>query len=143
MDINKGLVIIDEIEIVLSLMEFCYYRYFIERAINVLGMEPISGLEIPRHIVRKVLEYHEESFPNSDTRSKLKEQYEKGPYLPEVNTLLSHRSKINGKIKLKLKNTKISKYYTINDSGKRFSKEYGLIIPSEKIKILKNEKFIS
>lgn len=138
-NIKKGLVVIDGKEIKLALMEFCYYRYFAERITKDLGPELITGFEIPRHIIEKVLQFHKQSFPYSETRFDLEQLFKKGN-TPSINTFSSHKTNINKKIKFAFKNSSISKYFMINDFGKRFNKEYGLIIPADKIKIIDNEE---
>jgi len=138
-NIKKGLLIIDKKEINLSLMEFCYYRYFVERILEDLGLELITGFEIPRHIIEKVLQFHRQSFPYSDTRLELEKIFKDGR-TPFINTFSAHKTHINNKIKSAFKNSPTSKYFLINDFGKRFNKEYGLIIPPDKIKIIENEE---
>ena len=136
--VKKGQVVINNKEIKLSLMEFCYFRYFVERSLLDLEPEMINGFETPRHIVEKVLQYHKQSFPFSDTRSDLEKILKQGN-LPLMNNFSSHKTNINKKIKLALKNLPYVKYFLISDFGKRYNKEYGLIIPSNKIKVLVDE----
>lgn len=137
--IKKGLVVIDNKEINLSLMEFCYYRYFADRAIQDLGPELINGIETPRNIVDKVLQFHRQSFPYSESRSDLERIFKSGGFY-SINNFSYNKSNINKKIKTNLKGLPFTKYFIISDFGKRFNKEYGLIIPPDKIKIIENEE---
>lgn len=146
----------NEAKIRLSKMEFCYYRYFLERAKNNLDITTVTeepgteynksqfnkykDLRISSKIIGKIIDYHKESFPGSAHLRPLEEMYNKRketPYIKE--TLVSTLHKINKKINDRLKeltNERIIQLINISSQGKDKSRRYGIKLPAENISII-------
>lgn len=133
LDIDQGQTMIGDIVIFLSPMEFSYYRYFAERVIRGLGFERISGITAPRHFLVKIIEYHKESFPDSELLRVELEKLLKHKQDLDVRTFRANVSKLNTKIRLALGKSAWSDIFIIASEGKRHAKHYGLKTPSEKI----------
>lgn len=109
--VREGQLLINGLKVKLGRMEFCYYRFFLERALN--GEDQISFTDqitlnrnykqhindIPEFIIKKILSYYQDSFPNDYSFIRLRDQYDKGKTPDIKQTFIPHISKINKKIK--------------------------------------------
>jgi hypothetical protein len=134
-DVNKGEVFIGEQQIPLSPIEFCYYRYFLELVLEGKSQEKISSLETSLHLVEKIYQFHEESFPVMDMARDELRKLLKDKMGIVISTFRGNISKLNKKIKVALEDASLATYYEISASGIRGAKFYGIQIPSKKIKI--------
>ncbi len=138
MDINSGRIGIGSTAIPLSPIEFSYYRYFVERKLRGENSERISGILLPTTFLKKIVEYHEESFPESDLfREQLVAMIKSGKDLT-VSTFRGNISKLNKKIRTALQNHPLENLFEIGREGKRHSVSYGISAPASKL-ILKNK----
>ncbi len=138
MNISKGELKIGNNLIKLSPIQFAYYRYFLARAKDGKGFERFPMNRTHLEFVKKIIEYHNDSFPESDQE-----------ILPTVK-LLKNRdgiamgnfrpvlSKINGKIVVTINSKKIARYYLIESVGTRQALSYGISLPKQKINIFQN-----
>jgi hypothetical protein len=128
---------IDNNEIILGPLEFCYYRYFLTKAISGEKYMNVSGFELPIEFLKCIIDYFNKSFPNLDQDIKqYKTMLEKGENLIS-DRFLPNRSKINKKIRSALNNESRSRYAEIESGGMKNAKTYGINLPKEKIKIIK------
>ena len=135
-NIQKGTVVIGDIPIILSPIEFCYYRYFVERVIEGLGDERFSGITVSLGFMKKIYQYHEESFEFSelnriDLKKMIKNELELG-----IQTFRGNVSKANKKIKNSLQNETLAHTFMISVEGGRGAKFYEIKAPAEKLKII-------
>lgn len=136
LNIERGILSIGEIQIDLSPVEFCHYRYFAERILNNLGDEKFSGISVPIEFMESIYQYHEESFPDldlnrEDLRKMIKNQSELG-----IQTFRGNVSKINRKLRESLDNDTLLYTFQISINGKRGAKFYGIMASPKKIKIV-------
>ena len=138
MDIKSGRIAVGKTVIPLSPIEFSYYRYFVERKLRGEDSERISGILVPTTFLKKVVEYHEESFPESDLfREQLVTMIKSRKELT-VSTFRGNVSKLNKKFKVALQNRALENLFEIGREGKRHSVSYGIRAPSSKL-VLKNK----
>ena len=120
-------------EIILSPMELTYYKYFAERVIDGKGDEKFSGFNISNIILSRVLEIHEEFYPDLDSyRMDLINIRKKGIGL-SVYTFRGNVSKLNKKIRDTLNNDTLAKIFEISSEGGRGAKFYGIKALKEKL----------
>lgn len=128
---------IGDVRIDLSPIELSYYRYFAERVISGVGPEKFSGLTVHEHFLGRIIEIHEELFPDLDTnRIELKEMKRKQIGL-SITTFRGNVSKTNKKIREALNKETLIKTFEIIVEGSRGAKFYGIKAPKEKISIKK------
>jgi len=126
---------IDNRIINLSPFEFCYYRYFLERAKNEEDYLKISGYYTDKEFCRKIIQYYQESYPDYDINIiDLKTKLSNSENISASN-FRSVTTKIKNKIKKLFKNPAIYNYLIIESQGPRYSKSYGISLPKEKITI--------
>ncbi len=135
--VDKGTLTIGDIPITLSPIEFCYYRYFVERVLEGLGDERFSGFTVSIDFMKKIFSYHAESFEFLDTnRIDLGRMIKKNEQLG-IQTFRGNVSKANKKIKATLNNETLAQTFMISIEGGRGAKFYGINVPIEKITIIK------
>lgn len=134
LNITKGELKIGERIIKLSPIEFAYYRYFLERAKQNKVFERFgSTADTPTEFLKKVIEYHKESYPDAYLAIRSSEKSLKEGRGHDLGTFRSNLSKLNKKIK---NNTDNYNYFIINKSGLRYKTSYGIDLPPEKIKFI-------
>lgn len=135
MDVEKGEVLIGEQQIQFAPIEFCYYRYFIELVLGGKPAEKISSLETSLYFVKKIYEFHEESFPVLDlSRDEIRKLLKQKMGIP-ISTFRGNVSKLNRKIKTAIGEDNLFSYYEISSSGIKGAKFYGIKVPPNKIKL--------
>ncbi|HEY5533672.1 MAG TPA: RNA repair transcriptional activator RtcR family protein [Ignavibacteria bacterium] len=128
---------IDNNEIILGPLEFCYYRYFLTKAISGEKYMKVYLYELPMEFLECIISYYIESFSHLDQDiGQYKKMFEKKENISAAR-FLPNRSKINRKIKEALNNPSRSRYAEIESEGIKSAKKYGINLPKEKIKILK------
>ena len=133
--VSNGSMRVGDVDIGLAPVEFAYYRYFAERAKEGEEPERFSGIDAPDRFLRTVLQYHQESFPDSELfRSELKSMLKNGRSL-SMGTFRGNVSKANSRIRKALTNPSLIKFFEIAVEGKRHAKTYGIRAPSESIVI--------
>jgi len=139
MDIKNGRVSVGKIFVPLSPIEFSYYRYFAEKKLRGEELERISGILVPTEFLKKIIEYHTESFPESDLfREQLIAMDKSGRNLT-VSTFRGNVSKLNKKVRQALQNRTLENLFEIGREGKRHSVSYGIRASAGKIVIKKQE----
>lgn len=128
---------IDNNEIILGNLEFCYYRYFLTKAIRGEKYMKVNGFELPFEFLECLIEYFNESFPSLDQDIREYEQMFKRKENISTARFWPNRTRINDKISLALHNKSRSRYTEIEPGGMKGAKTYGINLPVEKIKILK------
>jgi len=135
LDIKHGTLKIGENKVALSPVEFCYYRYFAERNLKDEELERYAGYNVEINFIKRILEYHEESFPHLDNnRFDMEEMIRKEFELP-ITTFRAHISKINKKLSKTLDNESVFNVFKIVNEGTRGAKFYGLKAPLDKLTI--------
>lgn len=135
LSVKKGRVFAGDKEIGLSPVEFAYYRYFCERRINTQEGEKFSGLSVADAFTKRIIEFHEESFPDLDlNRIELQQILKSGTGL-SITTFRGNVSKINKKIDSALNNQFLAGLFRISPEGKRGAMFYGIKAEPEKIRI--------
>lgn len=135
MDAGKSELLIGNTLIPLSPMQFCYYRYFLERVLNNEGDLKVKGYSMPREFCERIIYYYEDSYKEHDLNVKdYKNKLSKFEYI-DAATFRSNLSKLNRRIEKELSNPQINKFYKVNATGPNQSKSYGINIPAEKIRI--------
>ncbi len=128
---------IGETEIILSPMELTYYKYFAKRVIEGKGDEKFSGFNTTNAFLDRVIEIHEELFPDSEsTRMGLMSIRKKNIGL-SIYTFRGNLSKLNKKIRGTLPNDTIANTFEITAEGLRTVRCYGIKAPMKKLKIVK------
>jgi hypothetical protein len=136
--LSNGKVQIGNTLIPLSPIEFSYYRYFIERCIQGLEPQRFSGISVPNDFLKKIIQFHKETFPDSDLfRLELENMLRQGRLL-SIGTFRSNVTKSNIRIRKSLNNPALSKIFEINRQGKRHAVVYSIQVPPSKI-IIKKE----
>lgn len=137
LSVKNPKLLIGQIQVYLSPIEFSYYRYYLERKKSDKELLRISGFEMPREFLEKIIQFHKESFPDADSnRITLERMITKKEWLT-TSTFRGNVSKLNRKIRETLQNESINKYYEIYSDGKRFNKRYGIDLHEDKIIIQK------
>ncbi len=129
MDISKAHLYVNNIPIDLSMTEFVYYRYFLERKLNDEEALRVSEIYMPVEFYTKVMEYFKESYPTEDL-------YYKGKKEILATNFRSTISKMKSKFKRSVANSLIE-YIEISSIGKRGNITYEIRLDKEKIEILK------
>jgi hypothetical protein len=133
--VRNGSIRVGDVSIELAPVEFSYYRYFAERAMAGEEPERFSGIDVPDKFLKTILQYHEESFPESDLfRAELKSMLKNGRCL-SMGTFRANVSKANTRIRKSLNKPSLIKFFEIAVEGKRHAKMYGIRAPSETIVI--------
>lgn len=136
-DIKEGRVSVGKTIIPLSPIEFSYYRYFAERTLRGEEFERVSGILVPTGFLRKIIDYHAESFPDSELfREELVSMLKSGKDLT-TSTFRGNVSKVNKKFKSALQNRALENLFEIGRDGKRHSVSYGIRAPGNKLVIKK------
>ncbi|NJD22050.1 MAG: hypothetical protein FIA82_05205 [Melioribacter sp.] len=132
-NIQKGILKIRAQIISLTPIEFCYYRYFAERAKNNCETEKYYGFSISLAFMKKIYSYHEESFPSLDlNREDLRKMIKSQSQMP-ITTFRGNVSKINRKIREYLDNETLISNFSISIEGKRGAKFYSIKTSPAKI----------
>lgn len=128
---------IGEIFIPLSPLQFCYYRYFLERIHKNEGDLKLKGYEMPREFCERIITFYEDSYKDHNLNIKdYKTKLSKFEYI-QASIFRSHLSKLNSRIKKELNNSLIYNYFKVHGIGSNQSKSYGINIPKEKIRLVK------
>jgi hypothetical protein len=136
-NIKEGRVSVGKTIIPLSPIEFSYYRYFAERTLRGEEFERVSGILVPTDFLRKIIDYHAESFPDSELfREELVSMLKSGKDLT-TSTFRGNVSKVNKKFKSALHNRALENMFEIGRDGKRHSVSYGIRAPGNKLVIKK------
>jgi len=135
MNLEKGEVKIGEIKIPLSPIQFAFYRYFLERILDDKEYERFSGIETPKLFHKKIIDYHKQSFPDSELFIQSSEKLLHGNMGYDMRTFRANISKLNKRIKDSLNDKLISRYFEIETEGKRHSLQYGINLTPDKINI--------
>jgi len=135
--ISKPLLRIGDSDIILAPMELTYYKYFAERVIGGKGDEKFTGFSTTNAFLDRVIEIHEELFPDLDTNRMDLINIRKKDIGLSIYTFRGNISKLNKKIKGALQNKSIAKTFEISSEGGRGAKFYGIKAPRDKIKIVK------
>lgn len=135
LEITDGKLFIGDHEICFSPIQFCYYRYFLERAAINTQFQKFSGLITPNEFLKKIIKYHRESFPEANSYRNSLEKLDKNGYGLTNYTFRSNVTKLNNLLKSELKSNSLYLIFTLKTWGTRTNKHYGLDIPADKIKI--------
>lgn len=120
----------------LSPVLFCYYRYFVERVIEEKDFERFTFYGTSVEFVKKIVKYHEETFPDSDVaREEMLKLIKNNEGISRL-TLLSNISKIKAAVKKIIYSNALLDYYIISSNGKRYLTTYGIRLPKDKIIII-------
>ena len=130
-DVKNGLAYVNGVNLDLSPIEFCYYRYFAERKLISDEFERISGILVPPVFVENLLLYRKESFPDKEVSEKEKRELRDRGI--STATFRSNLSKANNGIHKVLKNKSLAKLFEIAIEGKKNSKLYGIQLPKARI----------
>lgn len=130
-NIKKPEVLIGNRILPLTPIEFAYYRFFAERALEGSEYLRFGIYETPKEFYENVLKFHGESFPFADGA---RQTLEKSKSI-SCSTFRSNVTRINKKIMTLVENPFYSNYYCIESEGQKFSKRYGISMPHELIKI--------
>lgn len=134
-DIKRSELTIGDVMIPLSPLQFCYYRYFLERVKNNEGDMKLKGYDMPREFCERVVNYYEESYKEHDLNIKsYKDKLIKFEYI-DASTFRSNISKLNKRIETELSNPLLKDFFTVRATGPNQAKSYGVSIPKEKISI--------
>lgn len=136
LNVSKAELKIGDSKVNLSPTEFSYYRFFLERAVNGSEYLRVGIYETPLEFYKSVLQYHRDSFPNSDA---IRMDLEKSKGIVSA-TFRSNISKLNKKISTAIKDRSLSRYFTVESEGERHRKSYGINLDCQKIKILGSKK---
>ncbi|MBZ0198640.1 MAG: hypothetical protein K8H86_02145 [Ignavibacteriaceae bacterium] len=126
---------IGETEISLTPIELTYYKYFAERVIEGKGDEKFSGFNTSNAFLDRVIEIHEELFPDLDSNRIDLISIRRKNFGLSIYTFRGNVSKLNKKIRNTLQNDTISKTFEISSEGGRGAKFYGIKADSNKLKI--------
>lgn len=133
MNISKGELKIGDELIKLAPVQFAYYRYFLERAKEEKEFERFGNTaDTPKSFLKKIIEYHKESFPDAHLTIRESENILEKGYGADIRTFRANISKLNNKMKSVIDSFKS---YIIETEGSRFKSSYGISLPPEKIKI--------
>ena len=135
LDIKRGKLYVAEKEIDLAPIEFCYYRYFVELKLTGSENEKFSGTEVSENFLKKIIEFHKETFTDYDAARQTLERMLNKEWGLSTNTFRSNISKLNGKLKKVINNESLYKLFSIKADGKRGARFYGIEAPKEKLKI--------
>lgn len=135
MNISKGELKIGNALIKLSPIQFAYYRYFLERAKEVKEYERFPMFRTHLEFVKKVIKYHNESFPESDQEIREIVKLLKNEDGIVIANFRSTLSKINKKIKSLSNSGALSNFFIIESIGAKQALSYGISISGEKINI--------
>ncbi len=139
LNVAKGIVTIGDHIAMLSPRMFEYYRYFLEMKKSAGGntdtMLKVRGAFVGGDFSKKIVEYHEESFPQKEDEeiSKLKKH---GNLDIESTVFRSTISKLNKRICEIMPDSRISFYLTVQAVGPKSARQYFVRIPASKISIV-------
>lgn len=136
LNIKKGILLIGDIEVNLSPMQFSYYRFFIERVLSGESSIKFSGFYAPQEFLTNIHKYHEETFPDLDTyRQPLLDLIKKNDDLLLAN-VRPNITKLNKRLEESLINESVYNMFCISDEGGRGTKYYGIKAGKDKFTIL-------
>ena len=136
LNVEESKITIGESEVNFSPIQFCYYRYFIERARSLLKFQKFSGLDTPKDFLKKIISFHKESFPEANAYRQDLEKLFKNEYGLTNYTFRSNITKLNKSILKITKNIGVYNIFAVKAWGSRTNKHYGIDVPIEKIKII-------
>jgi Regulator of RNA terminal phosphate cyclase len=128
---------IGETEIILSPIELTYYKYFVERVLEGKSDEKFSGFNTSNAFLDRVIEIHQELFPDLETSRMDLINIRKKDMGLSIYTFRGNISKLNKKIRNSLQNESITNNFEIYSEGGRGAKFYGIKAPEEKFLVLK------
>lgn len=130
-DMPKCEIRIGDVLVPFSPIQFCYYRYFLNRVINGEGPLIIKGQYMPSEFTQRIINFYKECYPDYDyniitLKKKLSDM--------ESMTVTNFRSNIS-KINSKIKEFVCFNYepYLINAAGQKYQKKYSVFISKENI----------
>ena len=135
-NLDKGIITIGDLQVDLSPIEFCHYRYFAERIIDSLDTEKFSGISVSLSFAKKIYSYHKESFPNLDSNRMDLEKIINDGIEMAMPTFRGNITKIKKKIREALEIQTLVDNFQITITGKRGAKFYGIKAPKLKIRII-------
>ena len=100
-------------------------------------MEKLAGYYAPKHFIKDVHNFHEETFPHLDiNRQPLLDLIKKDGdlVLSNVRPIIT---KLNKKLSEALGNSSLYEQFEIANEGRRGEKFYGIKAPANKFKIVK------
>lgn len=116
----------------LSPIEFVYYTFFAERALEDKEYLKFGTYNVPAEFFDRILKMHEDMFESADiARDKLRKTGE-----ISCSTFRTNVTRINKKIEKLLGKKVPFKYYLIESEGMKFAKRYGMNLPGELIEII-------
>lgn len=135
-NIQKADIRIGNSPVLLSPIEYCYYRYFAERAKGKLDNTRFGGIFVPSEFGKKIILYYQESFPDGDIRSReLEKAFERRGII--INTFRTNIARLNSKIRKALNNLALSNFFEVKRTGTHTASCYGIGLPAERIIIHK------
>jgi len=132
--IKERKLLIGKTEVSLHPMEFCYYRYFLEKAKRGNHEESIPDRHLPKLMVQVLNKYYKESFPYSDKGKALENAAINNDDLPK-SILSENMANIKKKIINSLEDKNLAIQYTIKNLGNRNDGVYLIDLDKKKIKI--------
>jgi hypothetical protein len=123
MYVKEPILYIGDREIILHPKQFSFYRYFLTRAYYEKAYLKVVNNMPPPEFISDIERYFRESYPGLSSRGK--------------TSFLSNITRINIRIKESLNNIFLSRYYIIENQGRRGTSKYGINIKPKKIKIIK------
>lgn len=135
MNVSKGELKIGNDLIKLSPIQFAYYRYFLERAKEEKKYERFPMFRTHLEFVKKIIKYHNDSFPESDQGILHTIKLLKNEDGINMSNFRPNLNRINKKIKSILISESLSKYFIIESIGSRQALSYGINLSEEKINI--------
>ncbi len=134
-NIGKCEINIKGIEIPFSPIQFCYYRYFLERAYNDEGPLLMKGYNMPTEFSQRILDSYKECYTDYDYNIiSLKKKLSMQESISTSN-FRSNVSKVNSILKEVLQTN--YEQFLIQSIGQRFKKQYCLFVPKENINFIK------
>jgi CBS domain-containing protein len=131
LDPAKSSLRIGKKKIVLPPMQFCYYRFFVERSLSREGPLVLKN-ESTEAFINTILEFHRESFPGGDSFRQLLEA-RRGR---DLSTIRAHISKLNTFLRNQLRDPELFEQFKIRPTGPRGATVYELVLPESRIKVL-------
>lgn len=128
MDVGQAHLYVDKNLIYLSMTEFVYYRYFLERKLRDEVPLRVSEIFMPDEFYKKVMQYLKESYPSEDIYYKDKKEIQATNFRTTI-------SKIKSKFKRSVANSLIE-YIEIGSLGKRGNLTYEIRLDKEKIEVV-------
>ncbi len=123
---EKATLHIDDKYIPLSPIELSYYMYFVDKLLQGKSFEKFTGISVPDHFLNKILDYHQELFPDLESNRYELKTIQKKKIGLSIYTFRGNISKLNKKIKIVLENETLINSFIIQAKGNRGAKFYGI-----------------